>query len=166
MGAVCAPVAVVTVMSEDQQPYGATVSSFGSLSLIPPLVNVSFDRQSAVLDRILHAKRFGVNVLGHTQDDLAALFATRGVDRFAETPWDVDSGVPCIRATPAFLACDLDKVVEAGDHLLLFGLVTKLRQSIDQPPLVYAYRTFGTHSRYADRPRKPIIDHVSAFKKD
>jgi hypothetical protein len=30
------------------------------------------------------------------------------------------------------------------------------------PPLVYAHRTFGTHSRYSERPRPLIIDQIAA----
>ena len=48
MAGVCAPVTVVTTMTNGV-PRGATVSSFASLSLNPPLVSVAFDRGSALL---------------------------------------------------------------------------------------------------------------------
>jgi len=98
MAGVCAPVTVVTTMT-DGVPDGATVSSFASLSLNPPLVSVAFDRGSALLRQIQAAGRFGVNVLGHAQD-LARL--------------------------------------------------------------VYAHRIFGTHSRFAERPRPSIADLIAA----
>ena len=77
MAGVCAPVTVVTTMT-DGVPHGATVSSFASLSLNPPLVSVAFDRGSALLRQIQAAGRFGVNILGHAQDELAVTFARRG----------------------------------------------------------------------------------------
>ncbi|GAB3148317.1 flavin reductase family protein [Amycolatopsis stemonae] len=158
MAAVCAPVTVVTAPG----PHGATVSSFTSLSLDPPLVSVAFDRRSALLAEILGAGRFGVNLLGEGQDDLAVRFATRGADRFGgETAWFADRGLPRLRDAAGWVACDLDRVVEAGDHLLLFGLVTDLGRT-DVPPLVYAHRTFGTHSRFAERPRPRITDQIAA----
>src|ERR1035437_821050 len=86
MAGVCAPVTVVTTMA-DGAPFGATVSSFASLSLDPPLVSVAFDRASTLLGQIQSAGRFGVNVLGHAQGDLAMTFARRGADRFAATDW-------------------------------------------------------------------------------
>jgi len=82
MAGVWAPVTVVTTMNQDA-PHGATVSSLASLSLNPPLVSVAFDRGSALLPQILAAGRFGVNILGHAQDELAVTFARRGADRFA-----------------------------------------------------------------------------------
>ncbi|WP_410575396.1 flavin reductase family protein [Amycolatopsis sp. cmx-4-61] len=162
MAAVCAPVTVVTTSDAIGIPHGATVSSFTSLSLDPPLVSVAFDRRSALLAQVLDAGRFGVNLLGQGQDDLAVRFATRGADRFGpETAWFTDHGLPRLRDAAGWVACNLDRVVEAGDHLLLLGLVTDLGRA-DLPPLVYAHRTFGTHSRFAERPRPLIIDHIAA----
>lgn len=162
MAAVCAPVTIVTTTSAAGDPRGATVSSFTSLSLDPPLVSVAFDRRSALLAEIQAAGRFGVNLLGHGQDDLALRFATRGADRFGgDTAWFADDGLPRLRDAAGWVACDLERTVEAGDHLLLFGLVTALGRA-ELPPLVYAHRTFGTHSRFADRPRPPITDQIAA----
>ncbi|MEA5367302.1 flavin reductase family protein [Amycolatopsis sp., V23-08] len=162
MAAVCAPVTIVTAVSADGHPCGATVSSFTSLSLDPPLVAVAFDRRSALLASVRGAGRFGVNLLGEGQDDLAVLFATRGADRFGgETAWFADDGLPRLRDAAGWVACDLDRTVEAGDHQLLFGRVTALGRA-ERPPLVYAHRTFGTHSRYAERPRPPITDLIAA----
>ncbi|MFL1380807.1 flavin reductase family protein [Nocardiopsis protaetiae] len=160
MAAVCAPVTVVTTLVEGV-PHGATVSSFTSLSLDPPLVTVALDRRSALLRRIRTAERFGVNLLGHGQDDLALLFARRGSDRFGATAWHIDRGLPRLDGAAGWLRCDLHRTVEGGDHLLLFGLVTGVGRA-ELPPLVYAHRTFGTHSRYAERPRPRITDQIAA----
>jgi flavin reductase (DIM6/NTAB) family NADH-FMN oxidoreductase RutF len=161
MAGVCAPVTVVTTMV-DGRPYGATVSSFTSLSLNPPLVSVAFDRGSALLGQIREAGRFGVNILGHAQDDLAMTFARRGTDRFAATDWFDDHGLPRLTDAASWMVCDLYRCVEAGDHLLLFGLVRAARSRNDLAPLGYAHRTFGTHARFAERPRPSIADLIAA----
>ncbi len=161
MSGVCAPVTVVTT-TVDQLPYGATVSSFASLSLDPPLVSVAFDRGSSLLAQILQAERFGVNILSHAQDELALFFARRGVDRFAHADWHIDGGLPRLADAPGWMECDLYQSVEAGDHLLLFGLVRSASSRADLAPLVYAHRTFGTHSRFAERPRPAIADLIAA----
>src|SRR6185437_4040323 len=128
MAGVCAPVTVVTTMTNGV-PHGATVSSFASLSLNPPLVSVAFDRSSALLRQIQAAGRFGVNVLGHAQDELAMTFARRGADRFAAASWFTDHALPRLTDAPGWMACELDRSIEAGDHRLLFGLVTAARTS-------------------------------------
>lgn len=161
MAGVCAPVTVVTATA-DGVPYGTTVSAFASLSLRPPMVTVALDRHSRLLPHVTAAGRFGVNVLGHTQGDVALEFARRGaVDRFAEVSWHLDHGLPRLDAAPGWLACDLTSVVEGGDHLLLLGTVTHARATA-AAPLVYGYRAFGTHSAYVRRPRTSIGEQVAA----
>jgi flavin reductase (DIM6/NTAB) family NADH-FMN oxidoreductase RutF len=160
MAGVCAPVAVVTTQVAGVA-LGATVSSFTSLSLDPPLVTVAFDRRSNLLAGIQAAGRFGVNLLGHGQEELATLFATRGADRFAGTAWHDEDGLPRLDGAAGWAGCELYRTVEGGDHLLLFGLVTAAGRA-ELPPLVYVRRTFGTHSRFAQRPRPLIVDQIAA----
>ena len=117
MAGVCAPVTVVTTADEDG-PAGATVSSFASLSLHPPLVSVAFDRGSHLLARIQRAGRFGVNILAHGQEDLAVVFARRDVDRFSSARWRPDHGLPRFPVAAGWAVCELYNDVEAGDHRL------------------------------------------------
>jgi flavin reductase (DIM6/NTAB) family NADH-FMN oxidoreductase RutF len=159
MAAVCAPVTVVTAAGETG-PLGTTVSAFASLSLRPPLVTAALDRRSASLARILVTGRFGVNVLGSADDEIALRFA-RGVDRFAGLEWTMAQGLPRLDRAVGWAACSLDRAVEGGDHLLLIGLVVDAESS-PAPPLVYGQRTFGTHSRLVHRPRRAIADTIAA----
>jgi flavin reductase (DIM6/NTAB) family NADH-FMN oxidoreductase RutF len=161
MSGVCAPVTVVTTMTGGA-PFGTTVSSFTSLSLDPPLVSVAFDRGSRLLQQIRAAGRFGVNILAGTQGDLAMTFARSGADRFSAADWFTEDGLPRLADTAGWMACDLHQTVEGGDHLLLFGLVRAASSRADVPPIVYARHTYGTHSRFADRPRRSIADAIAA----
>lgn len=159
MAGVCAPVTVVTTADADG-PAGTTVSAFASLSLHPPLVSVAFGRDSSLLGRIQRTGRFGVNILAHGQEDVAVLFARRGVDRFGAVRWHLDHGLPRLGAASGWAVCQLYNDVEAGDHRLLFGLVTQASRR-DAAPLVYADQTYGTHSRL--RSPRPITDQIAAF---
>jgi Flavin reductase like domain len=48
---------------------------------------------------------------------------------------------------------------EAGPH----GATVSAFASLSlRPPLVYGHRTFGTHSRFDRRPRRPIHDTIAA----
>ncbi|MCA2255996.1 flavin reductase family protein [Mycobacterium intracellulare] len=160
MTGVCAPVTIVTAM-HNNLPHGATVSSFASLSLDPPLISIAFQRTAMMLQRVHETGRFGVNLLGQAQEDLARLFAQPGADRFANTAWRIDTGLPRLDSAAGWVVCELYREVDAGDHVLLFGLVTDASTS-DLPPLVYAHRTFGTHSGFNRRPRPPIVDQIAA----
>ncbi|MGA5128359.1 flavin reductase family protein [Streptomyces olivoreticuli] len=149
MAGVCTPVTIVTATEADI-PYGVTVSAFTSLSLRPAMVSVALDRSSNVLARVLATGRFGVNVLGSEQDELARTFAGRAPDRFAASgaPWSYDHGLPRLTGAPGWLVCELRSAVEGGDHLLLLGDVAHTRTAT-AAPLVYGHRTFGTHSAFA-----------------
>ena len=89
LAAVAAPVGVVTSFDGDR-PHGTTVSAFCSLSLDPPLVLVSLDRDSDLLRMVRESRRYGINVLAHDQEDLATRFARKGVDKFDDVAWSPD----------------------------------------------------------------------------
>ena len=166
MAAVCAPVTVVTATGAtsagEPAPHGTTVSAFASLSLGPPLVTVALDRRSALLALVLGTRRFGVNVLGAGDDEIALRFArAAAADRFDGVPWTLSRGLPRLDCAAAWAACDLTRAVDGGDHLLLIGLVGHA-ESRPAAPLVYGHRAFGTHSGFAHRPRRPIDDTIAA----
>ncbi|MBB5937895.1 flavin reductase family protein [Streptomyces zagrosensis] len=150
MAGVCAPVTIVTT-TQDATPHGTTVSAFASLSLRPPMVSLALDRASELLARVLVTERFGVNVLGAGQHEVAMTFARRTPDRFGAVPWQYDHGLPRLAGAPGWLVCTLASVVEGGDHLLLLGSVIHAQAST-AAPLVYGNRVFGTHSAFAPHP--------------
>ncbi|WP_206474098.1 flavin reductase family protein [Dietzia sp. KRD202] len=160
MAGVCAPVTVVTT-ADEEGPHGATVSSFASLSLEPALVSIALDTRSRLLERITARGQFGVNVLGSAQAEIATTFAGRSADRFTDIPWTSTDTLPRLDGVAGWATCELVNAVEAGDHLLLIGHVTRAISTL-QAPLVYAYRTFGTHSGFELRPRKPVVDQILA----
>jgi flavin reductase (DIM6/NTAB) family NADH-FMN oxidoreductase RutF len=144
MATVCTPVSVVTAL-RDGHPHGTTVSAFASLSMTPPMVLVSLDRQSTLLSIIRETGTFGVNVLGSGQSALAVNFARKGGTKFAGLRWHAEAGVPRLPGTCGFLACDIATIVDGGDHLVLLGLVQVANEAGGQP-LTYHSRVFGTHS--------------------
>lgn len=160
MAGACAPVTIVTA-AEGGRPQGATVSAFASLSLRPPMVTVALDHRSTLLKCIRRTGRYGVNVLGHGQDDAALAFATRGIDRFAAVEWRFDHGLPRLVHAPGWLVCDLSREVRGGDHCLLLGTVVAAESRL-AAPLVYGHRVFGTHSFFAARSPRSITDVITA----
>ncbi|WP_285730789.1 flavin reductase family protein [Nocardiopsis sp. ATB16-24] len=160
MAGVCAPVTVVTAMDKGI-PHGSTVSSFSSLSLRPPMVTTALGRESRLLEWILRTRRFGVNVLGAGDAEVARVFVGRREERFLRTPWHSDHGLPRLNGVAGWAVCELERAVPGGDHVLLMGLVVHAG-STGAAPLVYGNREFGTHSEYARMPRV-LTDHISAF---
>lgn len=151
MSGVCSPVTVVTATGADGRPHGTTVSSFASLSLEPPLVSFALDRSSALLEHLAPGERVGVNVLGAHQQDLASTFARRlqpGGTKFDGVAWEARSELPHLPGATGWTAGRVERHVDGGDHVLLVVAVEEA-ESTPTPPLVYARRTFGTHSLLA-----------------
>lgn len=146
MAAVCTPVAVITTRGHGL-PYGTTVSAFTSLSMEPPMVLVSLDRRSRLLEVVRESGTFGINILSSAQAALAAHFARKGgTGKFADVIWHDDSGLPRLPGLAGFLSCRVARLVGGGDHIVLLGDVVAADSSASTP-LTYHNREFGTHVR-------------------
>lgn len=145
MARVATPVSVVTSIS-DGRPHGTTVSAFASLSMTPPMVLVALDRGSELLALVQASGRFGVNLLGSDQSELAVAFAQKGgAGKFAGVPWELDSGLPRLAGALSWVACEVADLVSGGDHVIALGSVVGA-DAVDGPPLTYHSRVFGTHT--------------------
>lgn len=144
MAGLASPVAVVTTLLEGV-PHGTTVSAFASLSMNPPMLLVSLDRGSDLLAQVQRTQRFGVNVLGAHQADMALSFARKGPAKFVGVDWALDHHLPRLPRTPGWVACDVSAMVEGGDHVVVLGTVVSAEHR-GGPPLSYHARVFGTHA--------------------
>lgn len=144
MAGVCTPVSVVTAM-DGQRPHGTTVSAFSSLSLDPPMIMVALDRSSSLLQLISEGRYFGVNILGAAHADLAAAFARKGPDKFGGVSWELSDAAPRLSGAPGWVACVAARLVDGGDHVVIFGSVVRA-EARDGDPLTYHRRAFGTQS--------------------
>jgi flavin reductase (DIM6/NTAB) family NADH-FMN oxidoreductase RutF len=151
-------VGVITSFGQDG-PSGMTANAVSSLSLEPPLMIVCFDRTARTLGAVRHTRRFGVHFLGHSQEELAARFASKRpeAEKFAEVPWSERSGVPLLEGCLAGLACELRELVEGGDHLIGIGEVVDLWSSGDgDAPLVFFRGDYWSLS--GSEPAPPDVD--------
>jgi flavin reductase (DIM6/NTAB) family NADH-FMN oxidoreductase RutF len=141
-------VTVVTYAPEDADEYrGTTVNSFTSVSLEPPLVLVSLGRQSRAAAALRPGSAYAVNVLHHGQRDLAVRFAGRPQPPPGQTrvEWEVRAGVPHLAGCGAHFRCVARDVHDAGDHVLVVGLVEEF-QAYGHEPLLF-YRGAFEHLR-------------------
>lgn len=133
-------VAILTTARADGEPVGLTVNSFTSVSLAPPLVLVCVHHGSRVLEPLLGAGRFAVNVLAAGQRELSTRFAT---NRTCALAWETGAaGVPLIPGALAVFECELSRVFDGGDHRILVGRVLHLAAGEGAPLVRYgsAYR--------------------------
>ena len=115
-------VTVVTYRDRDGQPRGATMNSFTSVSMDPPLVLVSVARQAKACEG-LRDNAFTVNILAANQLDLALHFAGRPNDSLVVGWHEPTVGPPRLTGTAAWLQCRSWRDYDGGDHILVLGEV-------------------------------------------
>jgi flavin reductase (DIM6/NTAB) family NADH-FMN oxidoreductase RutF len=140
-------VAIVTTLDDRGRPKGLTTNAICSVSAEPPLLLVCVDRTSRTLAALRHARRFVVNFMSDGRADLCALFASKADDKFADVRWEPGlGGVPCLTEDAlAYAECLTQEEVEAGDHLVLIGLVEAGRPpDPERAPILYYRRAYGS----------------------
>jgi flavin reductase len=142
MGAFATGVTLVTVDEAGGAIHAMTANAFMSGSLEPPLCVVSIAKRAHTHDMIRQVGRFGVNVLGVDQEDLARFFAGK--------KWlEVDARFRRVEDTPllqdcaARIAASVVNECDCGDHTLFVAAILHMDVS-DRPPLIYHRSAFGT----------------------
>jgi flavin reductase (DIM6/NTAB) family NADH-FMN oxidoreductase RutF len=113
---------------------GMTVTSVTSLSVDPPTLVVSINRDSSSWPLIKRLGRFGVNILTADQIDIAERFTgksgLKGADRFAGAEWFTRaSGVPLLAGALAAIDCEVEDILERHSHAIVIGRVLDMQQS-------------------------------------
>src|SRR5882757_2372162 len=121
---------------------GMTVTSVTSLSVDPPTLLVSINRDASSFPLIRRHGAFGVNVLSADQLDIAERFTgkggLKGADRFAGAQWITRaSGVPLLWGALAAVDCEVEEIVERHSHGIVIGRVLDIRLSTHTAALAY-----------------------------
>jgi flavin reductase (DIM6/NTAB) family NADH-FMN oxidoreductase RutF len=134
MGSLPTGVTIVATRGEDG-PAGATANAVCSLSIEPPMMLACLDRGSRTLLAAQAADRFSISVLHDGQEGVARSFATKApvAEKWAGVAWSERDGLPAIDDALLWLACDLQDVITAGDHVILTGAVTELTTAAGTP---------------------------------
>lgn len=146
------PGGVCIITADDgTQRAGLTATSMFSVSMDPPELLISVNRSSSSWPILKNAGKFGVNVLRGDQYGMADRFTGRGgvygADRYRNEDWlQTSGGVWVARRALASFACDIAKIVERRQHVLIIGSVESVEVHSSPPPLVYWQGQYGTFS--------------------
>lgn len=121
---------------------GMTVTSVTSLSVDPPTLIVSINRDASSFPLIRRHGAFGVNILAADQLDVAERFAgkdgLKGADRFASAQWvTAVSGVPLLVGALSAVDCEVEEIVERHSHGIVIGRVRDIKNSLRTAALAY-----------------------------
>lgn len=150
-------VTIITAVGSDGRPYGLTCNSFASVSLNPPLVLWSLGIFSQSMSVFQNASHFTVNVLGASQQALAARFAKSSEGKFAGVEWAPGLGnAPILADSVANFQCRAANRYYGGDHVIFLGAVEAYSYN-RREPLLFARGGYGRFVGADDvaRPPKP-----------
>ena len=137
-------VAILTA-SHNEETYGMTINSFNSLSLDPPMVSVTVQKETHIHTMIEGAQAFGVTILGEDQRGLAEDFAGRkhGPERMAAVTLEhMAGGAPILAEGLASLDCRVRQVIPLGRNTMFLAEVMSARVRSAESPLVYHNRNY------------------------
>ena len=121
---------------------GMTVTSVSSLSVDPPSLIVSLNRESSSWPLVKRYGFFGVNILTSDQVEIAERFTgkggLKGADRFVGAQWSTRaSGVPLLADALAAIDCEVEDIVERHSHAIVIGRVLDVAVSARTAALAY-----------------------------
>jgi flavin reductase (DIM6/NTAB) family NADH-FMN oxidoreductase RutF len=134
-------VAIVSTKTATNLPVGVTINSFNSVSLDPPIVLWSLNKQSPSLQAFDDTGKFVIHVLSQDQVDLSKRFSSRIEDKFSNVGYEFGQlGVPLIQGCSAIFECTTWLRQEVGDHILFLGLVENFHSTEKEALLYYKGR--------------------------
>ncbi|ESX53190.1 MULTISPECIES: alpha/beta fold hydrolase [unclassified Mesorhizobium] len=134
LGSFLTGVTIVTTIGPEGEPRGFTANSFTSVSLDPPLVLVCIAHKALGHPVFATSKSFAINVLNEGQKAASGIFASKVADKFAAVAWRPGrTGSPVLDGSVASFDCDMERLVEAGDHSILIGRVRDFQHNSSQP---------------------------------
>lgn len=138
LGLFATGVCAVTATTADGHPMGLTINSFSSVSLNPPLILWSLDKESDTMPVFESANAFTVNVLGDHAKDLSQRLSRKGQHALHEGEWGRGAtGAPVLVDAIAHFDCTISARHDGGDHVILVGEVKAHAHKDGVQPLVY-----------------------------
>jgi flavin reductase (DIM6/NTAB) family NADH-FMN oxidoreductase RutF len=128
---------------------GATISSFSSVSLDPPLVLFSIGCHSKAFASWQTVDSFAINILDEKQSAISTHFARSSPDKWAGVSMrEGIGGAPLLSGALAWIECRMHAKHDGGDHLIIVGHVQSLttRPGAEPRPLLF----FGGKYRQLD----------------
>ncbi len=140
-------VTIVTAAGLDG-PAAITANSFSSVSLTPPLVLWSLDKQCSRFNTFTDAEHYSIHVLNARQEALCMEVA-RNPARLKDQNLAINSfDVPVLDDCLVRFDCSREAIYEAGDHVIILGRVQRAVQQATSEhlaePLAFYRGSTGT----------------------
>lgn len=139
LGAFPTGVCLVSACDAKGDAHAITINSFASVSLEPPLILWSLQRDAEVYELFEGAKRFSISVLSRSQEELSVYYSQHQSHWMRDGDFVLgESGAPIVCNALAVFECALEATYDGGDHLIILGKVAQISASEDNDPLVFS----------------------------
>jgi 3-hydroxy-9,10-secoandrosta-1,3,5(10)-triene-9,17-dione monooxygenase reductase component len=151
----------VIVARAGEEVHAMTVNAVCSLSLEPTLVMFCPGKKSNMAAHLTKLSGFTINILRHDQQALSTYFA--GGWRESEPPpfrLVPSRCAPRLEGSLASIECELNQVLEVGDHWMVIGRVVELSTGIKpHRPLLFLSGSYR-HVDYSESTPAPDLSNV------
>ncbi|WP_448212065.1 flavin reductase family protein [Colwellia sp. MEBiC06753] len=131
-------VTIITTKNQDNEYIGITASSFNSVSLNPPLILWSIDKNARSLPSFPDNGHYAIHVLKDDQQALSNKFARQGEDKFAGINITEGLGnVPLLDEYCVRFQCRCEHQYDGGDHIIMVGRVLDFDTNDSDNPLIF-----------------------------
>ncbi|QDV10076.1 Diflavin flavoprotein A 1 [Planctomycetes bacterium Poly30] len=142
LGRVPSGLFIVTTVDANGAAMGFLGSFVQQMAFTPPTVAVAVSKERGHLDAIRASKRFAISVLGENDKGLMKPFFKKPGDGSpfddvaSHVPGD-GQGAPVLSDALAWLECRLAGEHNAGDHIVVFGVVQSASKTREGEPLTH-----------------------------
>lgn len=159
LGSFMTGVTIVAARAADGSTRAFTANSFTSVSLDPPLILVCLAKASLSYDVFSTVPEFSVSILGDSQRELSSVFATRGAAKEDALRSLSVNDSPYVNGALAVMLCSRRELIDAGDHMILLGDVTKFTTGAGLPLGFFkgGYVSLGLVERQLERLSSPLV---------
>lgn len=139
-------VSVVSNMTDENKKNAITISSFTSISVLPPSILICINKSSKIHNSLSLNSFFCVNLLNDKQKNIAELCSNpnKYSERFENNMW-TDKNPPKLKNALAHLVCKVEKVIDYNTHSIITGSVQESNFSKSNNPLLYLNQEYVRH---------------------
>ena len=133
-------ISIIILQDKENIPIGLTINSFNSVSLQPPIILWSLNKNSYHFSKIVKSKLYTIHILSSNQINLALKFSKgNNKERFIDLPLKKTKFGTILLNVPvlAWFECESHNSIKIGDHIVLFAKIINCRYFNKKPLIFY-----------------------------
>ena len=138
MRGITSTVCVISAKVNDLK-HAMTATSAISISVEPPTMLVSINKEASIHSLISKNTFFCINFLSQSQEDLAEVCSNseEGESRFSNSSWKIKDSFIYNEQSMSNLFCECTETIDQSTHTIFIGTVLDIINNPNQKPLLY-----------------------------